>query len=232
MVELNSPPTLSFYILWFYSCYLAVAGGAYLYSRKRFDPQRAREVRNSFISLALYSGLSYLTAVWFGRGWTKIYLNLSDYSLLWYFCSYVVVLALHDTYFYWTHRLMHAVPLFRRLHSVHHQSVNPSPFTAHSFHPLEAIVQGVFFVLISLLIPLHWSTFLVFHLFATIINVYGHLGFSLIGGREKQGVFRLCNHPSTHQWHHRHVDGNYTLYFTIWDFLMKTQRGHINSYDE
>src|SRR5258708_7619600 len=90
----------------------------------------------------------------------------------------LVILA-HDTYFYWTHRLMHTRALFRIFHGVHHLSRNPTPWTAYAFHPLESIVQALGLVLIIFIIPLHPTALLIFHTISTAVNVYGHLGSEL-----------------------------------------------------
>lgn len=34
----------------------------------------------------------------------------------------------HDSWFYWTHRLLHWKPLYRNVHYVHHRCAPPAPF--------------------------------------------------------------------------------------------------------
>lgn len=51
--------------------------------------------------------------------------------------------VMHDVYFYATHRLLHTRPLYKWVHSWHHRAHNPSPWTAFSFHPVEALVQAL-----------------------------------------------------------------------------------------
>ena len=49
----------------------------------------------------------------------RIYWDIEQYSLTWYFASYVVLFLWHDTWFYWTHRLMHHPKLYKKFHVIH-----------------------------------------------------------------------------------------------------------------
>ena len=73
--------------------------------------------------------------------YTTLYPNMSDYGWVYYFAAFPIMFVIHDTYFYWTHRIMHHKSLFNVMHLVHHKSTNPSPWAAYAFHPLEAIVE-------------------------------------------------------------------------------------------
>jgi sterol desaturase/sphingolipid hydroxylase (fatty acid hydroxylase superfamily) len=133
-----------------------------------------------------------------------------------------VILA-HDTYFYWTHRLMHTQALFRTFHGVHHLSRNPTPWTAYSFHPLESAVQALGLVLIMFIIPLHPSALLVFHTVSTAINVYGHLGYELYPKAWPQHPLgRWINTSVAHNAHHDKARHNFGFYFLFWDRWMGT----------
>jgi len=43
-------------------------------------------------------------------------------------------------HFFFVHRLIHWGPLYRWIHSVHHNSINPSPWSSLSMHPVEAFL--------------------------------------------------------------------------------------------
>jgi sterol desaturase/sphingolipid hydroxylase (fatty acid hydroxylase superfamily) len=79
------------------------------------------------------------------RPYTQLYSQISERGWLYYFALFPVLFFIHDTYFYWIHRLMHHPVLFRWFHLVHHRSTNPSPWAAYAFHPLEAFLEvGIF----------------------------------------------------------------------------------------
>src|SRR5690606_37294087 len=47
----------------------------------------------------------------------------------------LLIPVIHEVHFYLIHRLIHVPFLYRWLHSVHHNSVNPSPWSSLSMHP-------------------------------------------------------------------------------------------------
>ena len=75
---------------------------------------------------------------------TSFYVRIDQHGWFYFFFAFPMMFAMHDTYFYWTHRLMHHKKLFRWLPSRHHHSTNPSPWAAYSFHPLEAFVKQAY----------------------------------------------------------------------------------------
>ena len=79
-------------------------------------------------------------------GWTQMYWRIDERGWGWFSLSVVCAILLHDTYFYWTHRMMHHPKLFRWFHRTHHLSHNPTPWTAYAFDPLEAFEARVHLV--------------------------------------------------------------------------------------
>jgi len=137
------------------------------------------------------------------------------------------MIVLHDTYFYWTHRLMHWKPLFKLAHKTHHLSTNPTPFAAYAFHPIEALVEVGIIPLIAFTIPHHASAITIFSLYSLLLNVTGHLGYELFPkGFASHKLFKWHNTSTHHNMHHRLVKCNYGLYFNFWDRLMKTNHPH------
>lgn len=133
------------------------------------------------------------------------------------------LLLVHDTYFYWSHRLAHHPRVFRWLHSVHHLSRNPSPFAALSFGVLDAVVQVVWAVPLVRLVPIPSVVWLVFSFVAIGINVIGHCGVELYPSAwMRHPVLKWLNFTTMHNQHHLVLNGNYGLYFSAWDRWMKT----------
>ncbi len=156
---------------------------------------------------------------------TLFYRNIAQHGIPYFCFAFVLMLFMHDTYFYWAHRLMHHPRMFKYFHLVHHKSTNPSPWAAYSFHPLEAVVEVGIYVVFLFLIPIHLYHLVFFFLFMIVYNVYGHLGYELYPkGFNKTWVGKYINTSVAHNQHHKHFKGNYGLYFTIWDHLMGTVR--------
>lgn len=164
------------------------------------------------------------------RPYTQLYLNISDYGWVYFFLAFPLMILIHDTYFYWTHRIMHHPMLFKLFHLVHHKSTSPTPWTAYSFHPLEAVIETGIFVVIIFIMPFHQIHLGVFFAVVFIYNVYGHLGYELFSPKFHKTKFgRWVSTGTAHNMHHQFFKGNYGLYFLFWDRWMGTLRPE---YDE
>lgn len=181
-------------------------------------------------------GYSALTSVIFGvviwlclgtgfRQYTQLYRDVYQYGIGWLVLSIGLTLVVHDAYFYWMHRLMHHPRLYRMVHLVHHKSVNPSPWAAYAFHPLEAVIEAGIVPLLLLMMPLHPIAFFAFVTLMLWFNVYGHLGYELFSPKVyTHPLGRWLNSSVYHNLHHEKFYGNYGLYFTWWDVLCGTLR--------
>ncbi len=156
---------------------------------------------------------------------TTYYTRIEEYGWFYFFAAFLLMLIIHDTYFYWTHRLMHHPKIFKTFHLVHHQSTNPSPWAAYAFHPLEAIVESGVFIVFLFTIPIHTLHLPIFFLLSIIYNVYGHIGYEIYPkGFAKHWLGKWINTSVNHNQHHQYFKGNYGFYFLFWDRLMGTIR--------
>ena len=188
-----------------------------------------RDIFYSVISVSIFATMG-LFVFYYGNEYTNTYANISDYGVLYYILSWVLMFLIHDTYFYWVHRAMHHPVLFKHVHLVHHKSTNPSPWTAYAFHPFEAFLEALIIPIIAFTIPTHIGAIGLFFLFQIVYNVYGHLGFELYpSGFHKTWIGRYINTSVAHNLHHDKYHGNYGLYFLFWDRLLGTMR---SDYDE
>jgi lathosterol oxidase len=168
------------------------------------------------------------------KKYTLVYETITDYSYWWLGTCVVASLIVHDTYFYWMHRLLHHPKIYKLAHIVHHKSVNPSPWTSYSFHLLEAVPEGLILLVLVFLFPMHRVTILLFTIIGFIINVYGHLGYEIAPKwLRKSLLFNILNTSVHHNLHHSHFRGNYGLYFRFWDRIMKTENpDYVKIYDQ
>lgn len=191
------------------------------------SPERAdirRELALSMMTVCIYGVVGAVTLwAWKRHGFGQMYTRLDQHGMVWFWCSLPLVILLHDTYFYWTHRWMHRPRWFRWFHRAHHRSMNPSPWASYSFDPLEAVVQACIFPLAILVMPIHPLVFMMFMIWQITFNVIGHTGYE-IWPRWMMDFWlgKLMNTPTNHIMHHEFVRGNYGLYFNVWDRLMRT----------
>ena len=214
--------------------YLATSGGFALATRIRqrglYAGQRrqiAREIGWSLLSAAIYGAPAGVVAWgWQARGWTRLYTDPQAWPLWWMPLSVLVYLMAHDTWFYWTHRAMHAPKPFRAMHAVHHASRPPTAWAAMSFHPYEALTGAVVIPALLFVVPIHVAMLGVVLTIMTVMGVTNHMGWELFPQRIVHGRGgRWLITASHHQRHHRDYRCNYGLYFRFWDRLCRTDRG-------
>jgi sterol desaturase/sphingolipid hydroxylase (fatty acid hydroxylase superfamily) len=188
-----------------------------------------QEIVYSILTLLIYCSASWLVFYWQKHGATKIYLDIHQYGYAYFIGSIIVMVLIHDAYFYWTHRMMHLPKIFQWFHKTHHHSHNPTPWSAFSFHPLEALISIGIIPIIIFAFPSHPFALFLFISYMTLINVMGHLGYETFPEKFRKNKMGKWHNTSTnHNAHHQQATCNFGLYFTFWDRLMKTYSGESN----
>ena len=141
--------------------------------------QIGREIGYSTVAVAVFGAINGILAFAGVVPHTLLYRAIGQYGFPWFVVSIAVALGVHDTYFYWTHRLLHLRSIFPRVHRIHHLSTNPTPWTAYAFHPTESIVRAGGVVVILFVVPMHPLALILFQVISTAVNVYGHSGYEL-----------------------------------------------------
>ena len=164
---------------------------------------------------------------------TQIYWEVSEFPMWYVPVSLVLALFIHDAYFYWMHRAIHHPKLYKRIHKVHHQSYNPTPWTAYSFHYTESVLELLIGPIILFILPMHFSAVIAYILFSLVMNVYAHLGFEIAPRWFRHSLlFEVVSASVFHNMHHERFQGNYGFYFRIWDRLMGTEHpDYVKEYD-
>lgn len=165
--------------------------------------------------------------LWRHHGYTQIYTDWSAFPLWYLPLSLLIYLFVQDSWFYWSHRAMHASKrLFRLAHAVHHQSRPPTAWTAMSFHPVESISGAIVIPLLVFVVPIHLAMLGAVLAVATIMGVTNHMGWEVFPRRlvhSRLGGWVIT--ASHHEKHHEDYRCNYGLYFRFWDRLCGTDRG-------
>jgi sterol desaturase/sphingolipid hydroxylase (fatty acid hydroxylase superfamily) len=110
-----------------------------------------------------------------------------------------------DLHFYCIHRLIHWPPLYRSVHKLHHNNVNPGPWSGLAMHPVEHLLYFSC-VLIHCIVPSH-PVHVLFNLAHTALApAPGHVGFDkiLVGGE-----MAVASNCYDHYLHHKYFECNY-----------------------
>ncbi len=156
----------------------------------------------------------------------------------WIVLSYTLALfLLSDLSRYCLHRLMHAVPLLWKFHQIHHSAEVLTPITFYRVHPLENLLFGLRYALVSGLISGIFIHFYGANL--AILDIIGVnaivFSFHLLGDNLRHsgvhlGYFKTLEKwfisPAQHQFHHT-ITGttvNYGGVLALWDRLFGSLR--------
>ena len=110
-----------------------------------------------------------------------------------------------EAHFYLVHRLIHWPPLYRAVHKLHHNNMNPGPFSGLSMHPVEHLLyfSGALLHWIVASHPLH----VIFHLqHRAFAPAMGHNGFHSV---RLPGGAQLAADHYVHYLHHKYFEVNY-----------------------
>ena len=189
--------------------------------------QIRQEIGWSLLSAGIYGVPAGVVAFgWQHFGWTRIYTDLNAFPLWYLPLSLLLYLFAHDSWFYWTHRLMHRPRWFRLAHAVHHASRPPTAWAAMSFHPIEAVTGAVVIPALVFLLPIHVAMLGLVLTVMTVMGVTNHMGWELFPRslvHSRLGGWLIT--ASHHHRHHELYSCNYGLYFRVWDRLCGTDKG-------
>lgn len=184
-----------------------------------------REAMYSLTSMMVFAAISLVVFAGVIAGRIEIDADPTQHGWWWAVLSLPALILWHDAYFYVTHRLLHTPWWFRHVHGLHHRSRHPSPWAAYAFHPIEALINGLYVPLALLVVPLPGIVLFAAGIHQIVRNAHGHAAVEVmprgfirhwLGGR-----FTTTTH---HHLHHEFAQGNYGLWFTWWDRWLGTER--------
>ena len=156
----------------------------------------------------------------------------SNWGLLNYFhvptfIAVIIGVLVLDLIIYLQHLMFHAVPLFWRLHMVHHTDLDIDVSTGLRFHPLEILVSaGIKLAAVTALGPPVIAV-LIFEVLLNGTSLFNHGNIRLT---EKMDSFlrRFLVTPDMHRVHHsviiRETNSNFGFNLSWWDKVFGTYR--------
>ncbi|SFW99190.1 sterol desaturase family protein [Marinospirillum alkaliphilum] len=154
------------------------------------------------------------------QGWGL--LNLVELPV---WLKFLIGLLLLDLAIYLQHVLSHALPIFWRLHQVHHADLDLDVTTGLRFHPLEILVSLIYKVAVVAALGLHPLTVLVFEALLNAASMFSHANIRLSAQLERMLRWLIIT-PDMHRIHHSihrdETDSNFGFFLSIWDRLFGT----------
>ena len=140
--------------------------------------------------------------------------------------SIVISALMLDFFGGWlSHFVEHKIPLFWRMHIIHHADNNVDVTSGLRHHPLESVWRGLFFLVAILISGAPMYGIMIYQTLLTVFTGVTHANISLPKWLDK-GISYVLVSPNMHKVHHHwkqpYTDTNYGAVFSIWDRLFGT----------
>lgn len=172
-------------------------------------------IMSPWLSPAFSNALSAQTGV-------LVWLNVAQLS---YTTSILLGVLLLDFMIYSLHRLLHAVPLFWRLHQVHHSDADMNASTHFRQHPLQLVLAPLLQLPLLWLLGVSGVSWVLYAAISTAIQLWQHADLRP-SPRLDRWLLPIFVTPTMHCVHHDHRrqfhDTNYGALFSFWDRLLGT----------
>lgn len=132
-----------------------------------------------------------------------------------------------DGAIYLQHVMFHAVPLFWRLHRVHHADLDFDVTTGSRFHPVEILLSMLIKFAVIVLLGPPIVAVVVFEVVLNASSMFNHSNVRLPTALDALLRWLIVT-PDMHRVHHSHLDhetnSNFGFNLSIWDRLFGTYR--------
>ena len=180
-----------------------------------------------FVSVWLIAGLlpflsSYAAAAVAARhGWGLFHMVALPPAI-----ALAASIVLLDFFAYWTHRLLHKIPLLWRLHALHHSDTDLDVTTTIRHHPVEILVQIMLDASLALLFGFPPQAIVLYAGVVLVVQTFHH-GNVVLPPRLRW-LSRYLITPDLHRLHHSIVyaenNSNFGNLVPLWDRLFGTLR--------
>ena len=133
-------------------------------------------------------------------------------------------MMIDDTWFYFWHRLFHAIPvLYRTIHKQHHRFTRPNVFATEYAHPVEDVWVNSFGTILGpLLLGVHPFLLILYPAMKLYQSMEAHCGFNIPFPFSLSSVIDSMDCAPAHDFHHSNVVSNFGGWTMFWDWVFRT----------
>ncbi len=139
----------------------------------------------------------------------------------------LAAIVLLDLVIYWQHRMFHRLPLFWRMHMVHHADKDIDVTTGLRFHPLEILVSMLIKMAAVIAIGAPPVAVFVFEVVLNGMAMFNHANIALPRWLDRW-LRLLVVTPDMHRVHHsvrvEETNSNYGFNLSLWDRVFGSYR--------
>jgi len=139
----------------------------------------------------------------------------------------ITAILLFDLTIYFQHVAFHSIPLFWRLHMVHHTDLDIDVTTGARFHPVEILLSMAIKMGVIILIGAPAYSVLIFEILLNGTSMFNHSNIFISPSIDR--ILRLLVvTPDMHRVHHsviiRETNSNFGFNFPWWDRVFRTYK--------
>ena len=169
----------------------------------------------------LFPVIAVGAALWAqGKGWGV--LNL---IALPNWVTIIIAIMILDMMIYWQHVAFHRVPIFWRLHKVHHADRDLDASSGLRFHPVEIILSMAYKMVIVVCLGAPVLAVIIFEILLNGCAIFNHANVRLPKWLERP-LRQILVTPALHRIHHsvieRETNSNYGFSVIWWDKIFRS----------
>ncbi|MDX2471828.1 MAG: sterol desaturase family protein [SAR324 cluster bacterium] len=142
-----------------------------------------------------------------------------------YYLEIFLMVALLDFSIYLQHALVHALPLFWRLHRMHHADLDYDVTTGSRFHPIEIFISMGYKITVVMVLGVRVEAVILFEILLNATAMFNHSNIRL-PKRLDQVIRIFLVTPDMHRVHHsvipKETNSNFGFALPWWDYLCGT----------
>jgi lathosterol oxidase len=171
-------------------------------------------VTNILNTLVTYAGF------WLWKsGYVVMDMSVSFFIIV----DFLILFLAMDLLMYMFHYIIHKTFLYKAMHGLHHEAVDPKPIDLFVLHPIETLCFGGLWLLLLQLYSFNIYAIILYLTVNVIFGMLGHLGIEPLPEKIRANAFLKYFGTSTfHHQHHQDVQFNFGFYTTLWDRLFGT----------
>jgi Delta7-sterol 5-desaturase len=155
--------------------------------------------------------------------WKNGFITIEMNASLFIVSDFIILFLAMDLLMYIFHYIIHKTFLYKAMHGLHHQAVDPKPIDLFILHPIETICFGSLWLILLLVYPFSIHAIILYLTINVLFGMLGHLGLEPLPDRFRSNAFLKHLGTSTfHHQHHRDIQYNFGFYTTLWDRLFGT----------
>jgi len=210
----------------FFGVFVLMASWEWMFPRREWREGRARRWPSNLALVALNTVLLRLLIPTAAVGSALYAESLQVGLLAWitppFWLAVLLGVLLLDLAIYWQHRFFHQIPLFWRVHRVHHADLDLDVTSGLRFHPIEIFLSMAIKMAIVVALGVPAVAVVIFEVVLNATSLFNHSNVALPASVDRLLRFFLVT-PDMHRVHHSiygdETNSNYGFNVPWWDRL-------------